>query len=244
MFASLATVSTVFLAAVSLVSAHPMVHSQLAQRHTIETRGQPAGWPTKLLENYDVYHARYTALDCKSKHGDKSFFNTCCTPMKAGQKLSSRPAKCTPIPVKASDNDDDEGDDCDDDDSSSTTQAQATSTKASSTPKPTGSVFTGGKATFFFQNGAAGACGKQNPDSLPLVALDTRRYGNPNRKSSDCGRHVLIKNVKNGKTVKALVADACPTCANTNSLDLSTGAFDAIGSRSTGVLDITWSFTD
>jgi hypothetical protein len=258
MFASLATVSTVFLAAVSLVAAHPMVHSELARRHTIETRGKPAGWPDKLLEDYDQYHTRYTALNCVSKHGDKAFFNSCCTPMLAGQKLSSRPAQCTP---KASTNDDDD-DDCDDDDTppvkaappakptSSKVTVKSTSTKKSSpTPvKASGGndnlSNTGGQATFFFQNGAAGACGQKHADSVPLVALDFRRYGNTNRASPDCGRHVLIKNTANGKTVTALVADACPSCENSNSLDLSTGAFDALGSRDAGVLPIIWGFID
>lgn len=228
MFASLATVSTLFLAAASLVSAHPTAHSELARRVNIVARGKPAGWPDAALENYDVYHARYNALACSGKHGDKKFFNSCCTPMNAGQKLSSRPAECSPkpatnptkpptkpsTPVKSSDDDDNSG----------------------------APVNKGGKATFFFQNGQPGACGKRNPDSLPLVALDTRRYGNTSRKSSDCGRHVRIKNIKNGKTVVAIIADACPTCANSNSLDLSTGAFDAIGDRDTGVLSIEWSF--
>jgi len=231
MFASFATVSTVFLAAVSLVSAHPMIHSELARRHTLETRGQPAGWPVKLLEDYDQYHTRYTALDCASKHGDKTFFNKCCTPMLAGQKLSSRPAECIPKAPTSSTK------------PATSTKASSTSSKPTATP-PSGGSFpnTGGQATFFFQNGVAGACGTKHADSVPLVALDTRRYGNTSRKSSDCGRFVIIKNTKNGKTVRALVADACPTCKNSNSLDLSTGAFDKLGSRNDGVLPIAWRF--
>jgi expansin (peptidoglycan-binding protein) len=42
---------------------------------------------------------------------------------------------------------------------------------------------------------------------------------------------------------KATVADACPSCTSEYSLDLSTGAFDAIGDEDTGVLDITWYFS-
>lgn len=56
-----------------------------------------------------------------------------------------------------------------------------------------------------------------------------------------CGQWVNIKNTANGKTVTAKVADECPGCGY-GSLDLSLGAFAAIGNYDTGVLPITWSF--
>merc|ERR1711939_949017 len=85
--------------------------------------------------------------------------------------------------------------------------------------------------------------GDVNDDYSKVVALDTRRFG-PTWKSPDCGRTVKITNTDNGKTVLAKVADACPTCKNYNSLDLSVGAFEAIGHRDTGVLPIKWHFVD
>merc|ERR1711939_1124425 len=86
-----------------------------------------------------------------------------------------------------------------------------------------------GQATFFYQNGNPGACGNYNKDSAKVVALDYRMYSN--------GDHC-------GKTVVATVADMCPSCASSGSLDLSTGAFDVIGAQDTGVLPISWDFVD
>ncbi|KAG0151455.1 hypothetical protein CROQUDRAFT_36760 [Cronartium quercuum f. sp. fusiforme G11] len=94
------------------------------------------------------------------------------------------------------------------------------------------------KGTFFYQEGAAGACGTVNSDSTPLVALPTALYGN----GQYCGKEVMIKNTANGKTVVAKVQDMCPGCPSATSLDLSTGAYDAIGAQSTGVLPIEWGF--
>jgi rare lipoprotein A (peptidoglycan hydrolase) len=56
-----------------------------------------------------------------------------------------------------------------------------------------------------------------------------------------CGQRVYITNTDNGKSVAATVWDTCPGCGH-ESLDLSTGAFNAIGAESTGVLPIVWSF--
>jgi rare lipoprotein A (peptidoglycan hydrolase) len=57
-----------------------------------------------------------------------------------------------------------------------------------------------------------------------------------------CGRTVSITNTDNGRSITARVADTCPGCGY-GSLDLSTGAFGAIGSYDQGVLPISWSFT-
>jgi rare lipoprotein A (peptidoglycan hydrolase) len=53
---------------------------------------------------------------------------------------------------------------------------------------------------------------------------------------------VHITNTKSGKSVTVTVADECPTCENANSIDLSTGAFNMIGSSSDGVEPIEWEF--
>ncbi|KAB5596523.1 hypothetical protein CTheo_160 [Ceratobasidium theobromae] len=105
-----------------------------------------------------------------------------------------------------------------------------------------GETFSGGFATWFTQNGNAGACGDKHPDSDFIVAADYRRYGALNEKSSLCGKKVHITNNNNGKTVVATVADACPTCTNENSLDLSTGAFNQIAEPAEGMVPITWYF--
>ncbi|PWN42242.1 barwin-like endoglucanase, partial [Ceraceosorus guamensis] len=95
-----------------------------------------------------------------------------------------------------------------------------------------------GYATFFYQGGNAGHCGQVNDDNTPLVALTTAMYGGGNH----CGKNVKITNKKNGKTVTAKVADSCPTCQTTQSLDLSVGAFQAIASLNDGQVEISWTW--
>lgn len=73
-------------------------------------------------------------------------------------------------------------------------------------------------ATFFFQNGVAGACGTVHQDSdliaaigsLTLVLLvitdcliDQNRYGNSGLKSELCGQKVKITNPANNKVRSA-----------------------------------------
>ncbi|PLW37181.1 hypothetical protein PCASD_11130 [Puccinia coronata f. sp. avenae] len=94
------------------------------------------------------------------------------------------------------------------------------------------------KATYFFQEGGIGACGTANSDSTPLVALPPGLYAN----GAHCGKSVKIINTSNGQSVTAKVQDMCPGCPSATSLDMSTGAYDAIGSRDTGVLPIQWGF--
>ncbi|KAG5645246.1 hypothetical protein DXG03_006663 [Asterophora parasitica] len=176
------------------------------------------------------------------------------------------PVKPTPTPVP---DDDDEYDDCDDEDyNTSTTPAvtaptpSATSTKAApaptqpaaqpspskvlpapqADPSPNASVNTGGFATFFYQNGVAGACGTVHGDNDMIAAIDGQRYGNLNVKSGLCGKKVQITNPANKKSVTVTIADACPTCKNGNSIDLSEGAFKKIATLEQGMVGITWSF--
>ncbi|GAA5826097.1 hypothetical protein JCM11251_007165 [Rhodosporidiobolus azoricus] len=98
-----------------------------------------------------------------------------------------------------------------------------------------------GKATFFYQGGAAGACGKVHSDSDKVIALGMNRYGSASNTAPDCGRQIEIKNEATGQSVVATVADACPGCDDSH-LDLSVGAFDAIGKQSQGVVPISWKF--
>jgi len=134
----------------------------------------------------------------------------------------------------------------------------ATSTTSSSKPKKTsgggdgsdggssdggssggGDLITGGIGTFFTQNGNEGACGDTNPDSAIICALQTSVYDN----GAHCGQYVLITNTKTGKTIPVRVADECPTCDNSQSIDLSTGAFQALGGTvEEGIFPIEWRF--
>ncbi|BGP34329.1 hypothetical protein JCM10296v2_006144 [Rhodotorula toruloides] len=102
-----------------------------------------------------------------------------------------------------------------------------------------GKVYTGGIATFFYQNGVAGNCGQVNSDDSYIVALPTSTYAG----GSHCGQSVKITRSDTGQSITAKVADSCPTCNNASCLDLSVGAYKALGGTdSMGVFDITWQF--
>jgi len=124
-------------------------------------------------------------------------------------------------------------------------QVTTTSAKPVATPSsnsPTSSVNTGGVATFFYQNGQFGACGQKHQDTDFIAAIDGARYGNLGAVSSLCGKQVKITNTQNQKTVTVTIEDACPTCDNSNSIDLSVGAFEAISDLNTGEVPISWVF--
>lgn len=128
--------------------------------------------------------------------------------------------------------------------SKSSTSASIASSSANSTSITAGSVTTIGEtytgtATWYTQNGNAGACGTVSEDSDKVVALYTGIYDN----GSNCGKMIQITN-EAGTTIEAKVMDLCPSCTNNDHIDLSTGAFDALGEASEGVLQITWSFIE
>ncbi|GAA5910993.1 hypothetical protein JCM8208_003951 [Rhodotorula glutinis] len=122
---------------------------------------------------------------------------------------------------------------------SSSSSAAGSSASSSSSSSSSGSTYSG-VATFFYQDGNAGACGSTHSDSDKIVALQSTMYGS----GSYCGKTVVVTNTSNGKSVTATVADECPGCSTSESLDLSTGAFDSIGDEDTGELSISWSFSD
>ena len=93
------------------------------------------------------------------------------------------------------------------------------------------------RATWFYQNGVAGACGTVHAETDNIIALDTALYGNTGVQSQYCGKSLIITNKSNGKTVTATVADACPTCESADSIDLSQGAFQALADLSVGEFD-------
>ncbi|GAA5851058.1 hypothetical protein JCM3766R1_004164 [Sporobolomyces carnicolor] len=119
----------------------------------------------------------------------------------------------------------------------SSSSATAQSTSSSSSSSSSSGTYTG-EATFYYQNGVAGACGSVSSDSDKVVALQTSMYGS----GGYCGETITITNTANGKSTTATVADECPSCSGSSSIDLSTGAFDAIGHEDTGVLSVSWSF--
>ncbi|KAF7792963.1 hypothetical protein EIP86_004066 [Pleurotus ostreatoroseus] len=212
----------------TLVFAATAVHAIAIPRATA-----PSSYNTDLLEPYDTYNTRYLALDCEDKH-DTSFFDDCCHPLLNTQSLSDRPSYCTP--------------------GSSSSAPAATSiavVNAAAAPAVTASASSGedadthaGKATWFYQNGVAGACGTVHAETDKIIALDTALYGNTGVQSQYCGKSLIITNKSNGKTVTATVADACPTCESADSIDLSQGAFEALADLSVGEFDVEWHFTD
>lgn len=77
-----------------------------------------------------------------------------------------------------------------------------------------------GIATYFYQNNAAGSCGQTHSDSYKLVAISEQ---SPFTYNAHCGQTVTITNMGGGQnnygkgnTVTALVADTCPSCANSH----------------------------
>lgn len=118
-----------------------------------------------------------------------------------------------------------------------TTSQESTSLPAVTTIVAAPEVFTGGMATWYRQNGNRAECGGIYSDDELVVALDFRRYD-----MSLCGRKLRVTNSDNGQTVDVTVVEVCPSCQNANSLDLSVGAFNRIGSLSEGIYPITWSY--
>jgi len=108
--------------------------------------------------------------------------------------------------------------------------------------RDSGAVMTGGSATWFNQNGVAGACGKVHGDDEHIVAVDERRYGDSSRASSLCGKKIKITNKNNNNSIVATIVDDCPGCDNQNSLDLSPGTFKSIASLDDGKIPVNWSF--
>lgn len=56
---------------------------------------------------------------------------------------------------------------------------------------------------------------------------------------SFCGKTVTITRVSNGAQVVAKVADSCPSCPTSTSLDLSVGAFNMIATPEEGMVSFT-----
>ncbi|KAF9053738.1 hypothetical protein BDZ89DRAFT_1107375 [Hymenopellis radicata] len=123
-------------------------------------------------------------------------------------------------------------------------EAPAETTSSSDSGSSSGGSTSGsgysGTATFFYQNGVAGACGTVHSDDDYVVAIPYSLWGSGDYLSSNCGKTVTLVNDNTGSSVTATVADLCPTCVGTYSIDLSKGAFLALAQESDGVFPITY----
>ncbi|KAJ1306326.1 hypothetical protein OPQ81_011022 [Rhizoctonia solani] len=208
----------VLAASVNQVAASPSRHLYAARAYAQDSH---------LLEDYETYHTRYLAIGCSSaKKSDISFFKDCCHPLQKNTDSSNIPAKCQSTDASPS--------------PTSAYGAAPTENSGSGSSQ----VYSGGHATYFYQNGVAGACGTVHSDSDYIVAPDYRRYGDLSRASDLCGKRMLITNTNNGKTVTCTVADVCPTCDGENSIDLSEAAFKAIAPLSDGLVPVTYKYID
>ncbi|KAF9651543.1 hypothetical protein BDM02DRAFT_3184541 [Thelephora ganbajun] len=109
--------------------------------------------------------------------------------------------------------------------------------KPSPTPaqnSPSSETHTGGHVTWFTQDGNPGACGDTHSDNDYIAALDFRVYGDLGARSKYCGQKIKVSS--GDKSVIVVVADACPSCDNPSSVDLSTAAFQQLASLDVGLL--------
>ncbi|KAJ7046840.1 RlpA-like double-psi beta-barrel-protein domain-containing protein-containing protein [Mycena alexandri] len=121
-----------------------------------------------------------------------------------------------------------------------TTHTTATSTASTPDKTSSGSLVLGGFGTWFTQGGVAGACGTVHSDSDFVVALETKTYA----KGANCGRKIQVIDASNGKSVQGVVADECPTCTNSESVDMSLAMFEKLAALSVGEFSIKWQFLD
>ncbi|KAG6898373.1 hypothetical protein C0992_009048 [Termitomyces sp. T32_za158] len=221
----------------------------------------PAGWATKYLE---AKQNAATALP-----------SLCTSALSASLTSSAMTPTATDDVEEDCNDDGDDSDDGDESSSSvvvpstpavmttsvptqapSPTITPVTSSKTSHTPSktlsearvqptPASETHAGGFATYFYQNGVAGACGTVHKDTDFIAAIDEARYGNSGVRSSLCGKQVKITNPANKKvretvipqvSVVVTIADDCPTCNNANSIDLSKAAFQQIATLEQGMV--------
>ena len=98
-------------------------------------------------------------------------------------------------------------------------------------------------ATFYSQNGVAGACGDVHGDYDMIAALPYAWWPNGyTQPIEQCGRSIVITRPSSGAQITVMVADACPTCVSGDSVDLSIGAYLQLGTENEGTFPITWQF--
>ncbi|OAV94594.1 hypothetical protein PTTG_03809 [Puccinia triticina 1-1 BBBD Race 1] len=93
-----------------------------------------------------------------------------------------------------------------------------------------------GKATFYSQDGNPGACGATHQDTDYIVAIQSQIYDG----GKFCGKTIVVTRKSTGQSINCIAADECPGCPTDHSLDLSEGAFKALGNPDEGLFDISW----
>jgi hypothetical protein len=240
------------------------------QHRDVPAQFQERGYKVdeELLEPYDHYHERYLIFHCEKKH-DTAFWDKCCHPLLKEQTEDDLPDICfqdvscdpsTTTSHKPKPTDPPHTSKPDEHHTSTTTKppqnpAHTPSTTSSPHPEPTTSTGGGGGGgggggsdwytnafgTYYYQNGNAGACGQKHDDGELIVAINVHFYGDTGKKSPYCGKTVEIINLDNGNSVKAIVADACPSCSTPNSMDLSVGTFKKLEPNlDVGMFPIKW----
>ncbi|KAJ5673717.1 hypothetical protein N7507_002844 [Penicillium longicatenatum] len=124
--------------------------------------------------------------------------------------------------------------------SSSSSSSRTSSSTSSSTSSASSSKETAGTATYYGGNLSGGTCSFSDytlPSTLFGTALSIDQWDD----AANCGACVAVKG-PNGKTIKAMIVDQCPSCA-TNHFDLFEDAFGEIAEISAGVIDIDWEYT-
>ncbi|KAK7704800.1 hypothetical protein SLS57_010331 [Botryosphaeria dothidea] len=94
-----------------------------------------------------------------------------------------------------------------------------------------------GEATFYGGNLNGGMCsfsGYALPSGLYGTALSDSNWDN----AGNCGACLKVTG-PNGNSIKAMVVDQCPGCGE-NHLDLFEDAFTQLGTKSEGIIDVTW----
>jgi hypothetical protein len=231
----------VFLA-LSLTTATALSHGNLVQRnnHHEVARGLVDDLTKRdiTVSEAAIKRRGSNSKRCKPRPSSSSSSNTSTSSTSSSAQHKATPAKAVFSPPPTS--------------SASSTWSKHVHTPTSSpapkaSPKAStsggggggggGQSFSGGSATYYLQNGQAGACGQTNPDTALVCALFTSVYNN----GANCGKTVRVTNVSNGKTVDVTAADECPTCDGPNYVDFSKGAFDALGgTEEEGMFPITY----
>ncbi|KAK8865689.1 hypothetical protein IAR55_000834 [Kwoniella newhampshirensis] len=101
----------------------------------------------------------------------------------------------------------------------------------------------------FYGGGGTGACGSPNDDSLSTVALFGVPDGSPKGAYNDgvnCGKTITIKRIDTGVVATANITNACPSCGNSNNIDLSDSLFKEKlgGTAELGIMKVEWSCED
>ncbi|BCS29837.1 putative extracellular cellulase CelA/allergen Asp F7-like [Aspergillus puulaauensis] len=120
-----------------------------------------------------------------------------------------------------------------------TANKETTTSDASSSTKSAAAT-TSGKATFYGGNLSGGACSFSDY-TIPSHLFGTAFSGKAWDNAAECGACVSVTG-PSGNSIKAMIVDECPECASSD-LDLFESAFTELGSASTGILPVSWTFT-